>query len=412
MKSYMASIDNEAMRKNDTKILTAYLYRNVMEAEDAALRMSKKFSGLLDTKTYAMRQMADALLQNGIWKPQGIQTHFGEYSADAIFNQLALHIDESFIAFKNAADTKAMSENLETLDNAIKSLFGYKRQQDAQPMIDLINNLDITKEMKNVHPGYGKNLDFSREDMITAVKQLSDSMNGQSINDSLVDELSRSIYNMSKTDRLQYALSEMSLRDVEEVVDSVTVARGNKNLIHEASEILVGSGGTGANEFAGMSDEAARTVFASAPKASMAEEVTETMSALANSLKNNITANKLKLGLGFAAAIMGAAYIGGNPTVPAEGQAQGIQAQNASYEIPNLMSQYTAPNNYQHTNQSYLVNINADTDRGQEYVQQAMYAAFQKQSGMQGNINMTMNIKDTSSNISPRDMVSYLMNQF
>ena len=99
--------------------------------------------------------------------------------------------------------------------------------------------------------------------------------------------------------------------------------------------------------------------------------------------------------------------IGGAPTAPQPSdQAQGISQENAMYEIPSTMAgQGTASG----ANQSYIININASTDQGRDFGENAIRQAFANMpQTSNGGVNMTMNIKDSSSNIDFRDVANYI----
>lgn len=109
--------------------------------------------------------------------------------------------------------------------------------------------------------------------------------------------------------------------------------------------------------------------------------------------------------LGLAGAIMAAGFIGGNPTAPSGTEAMQTVQDSQPYEIQSVNMQ---PQIHQQAPQGYIINVNASSDKGQDYIsglmQQTMRSQFPNQ-----NINMTMNINDSSSNISFRDVASYLM---
>ena len=110
--------------------------------------------------------------------------------------------------------------------------------------------------------------------------------------------------------------------------------------------------------------------------------------------------------LGFAGATMMAGIMGGAPTspTPAQGQAQGIQSDNAMYELPSVM-----PNVQSGNNAVYRINVNASTDRGREFATDAINNAMSRMNLSQGgNTSMTMNIKDSASNISYSNIASYV----
>ena len=109
--------------------------------------------------------------------------------------------------------------------------------------------------------------------------------------------------------------------------------------------------------------------------------------------------------LGFAGAMMMAGMAGGAPTspTPAQGQAKGIQSENAMYSIPS-----TSPTAGKSQPQSYIINVNASTSRGRDFATTAINQAFASMRGVPAGNQMTMNIKDSSNNIGFGDIANYV----
>lgn len=110
--------------------------------------------------------------------------------------------------------------------------------------------------------------------------------------------------------------------------------------------------------------------------------------------------------LGLAGSIMAAGFIGGNPTAPSGTEARQAVDDSQSYEIPNMMGDMM-PQIGQQAPAGYIINVNASSGKGQDYISGLMQQALRSQFPNQ-NISMTMNINDSSSNISLRDVASYL----
>ena len=99
--------------------------------------------------------------------------------------------------------------------------------------------------------------------------------------------------------------------------------------------------------------------------------------------------------LGLAAAIMVTGYVGGNPTKPADTQAD-EQNQNDIYDSlqdTDLQIQQLS----QGTSRGYVININATSNKGRKHVQDAIQLAMQ--SSIPTDVNIQMNINDKTSNI-------------
>lgn len=111
--------------------------------------------------------------------------------------------------------------------------------------------------------------------------------------------------------------------------------------------------------------------------------------------------------LGLAGAVMAAGFIGGNPSAPSGTEAVQTVQDSQPYEIHTVGNMQPQIN--QQAPQGYIININASSDKGQDYIsglmQQTIRAQFPNQ-----NVSMTMNINDSSSNISFRDVANYLRN--
>lgn len=111
---------------------------------------------------------------------------------------------------------------------------------------------------------------------------------------------------------------------------------------------------------------------------------------------NNITGKGLALGaVGIAGAMMATSFIGGNPAAPATNQAQ-FAHDESLYDIPSLSDEAVmmgggAPN-------GYVVNINAETEQGRQQAINAIEQAM-AQSYSAANVNISMNIRDTTGNI-------------
>ena len=110
--------------------------------------------------------------------------------------------------------------------------------------------------------------------------------------------------------------------------------------------------------------------------------------------------------LGLAGSIMAAGFIGGNPTAPSGTEARQAVDDSQPYEIPNMMGDMM-PQIGQQAPAGYIINVNASSGKGQDYISGLMQQALRSQFPNQ-NVSMTMNINDSSSNISLRDVASYL----
>lgn len=136
--------------------------------------------------------------------------------------------------------------------------------------------------------------------------------------------------------------------------------------------------------------------YSSATKALNNEE-SEGMITLLGEMKKkmasvNVTGKSLAFGaVGLAGAVMLAGFVGGNPSKPAETQAQDDAED--EYRIPQLTD--TNLNNTRGgPNQGYVININAQTKQGQQHASNAVHQALSK--GFNNtNINVAMNVQNS-----------------
>ncbi len=394
-KKHLASMP-DADRAIYEQIHAYNFYKNILEPAGAMSLSAKSAAGLLDTRLFPFRMAIDVMHEKGILKLEDAESL---HDAQSLLQAFMTHVDESFIAAKNATDTETFTSGMQKFDQAIAAYLNLDNRNNPQPFYDFIDSLNPQKEMNKAA------FDATKEDLKKSFQMFYDEKGSAIFNKQEYREFmrgfNRGVYANRTKFPLPYDPGNLAL-EAEQAINEVS---GGPIIEFAESNILSSNGAT-----MKATEEAERIITDSTSNISAVEHIADDMGRFANSLMNSISKNKVGIGLGFAALLMGSAYAGGNPTQPADGQAQGIQAQNASYEIPNLMSQYSSPQSFQHNNQSYLININADTEEGQEYVQQAMYSAFQKQPNMSGNINMTMNIKDSSHNLTPSDMLNYITN--
>lgn len=129
------------------------------------------------------------------------------------------------------------------------------------------------------------------------------------------------------------------------------------------------------------------------------------VSSVVRNIGKSLTSSKGILTL--AGSIMAAGFIGGTPTAPSGSEAQQAVQDAPRYQIEGSLVGDMSPQINQRAPQGYVVNINASSDKDRDYIsglmQQTMRAQFPNQ-----NISMSMNINDSSSNISFRDIANYM----
>lgn len=102
-----------------------------------------------------------------------------------------------------------------------------------------------------------------------------------------------------------------------------------------------------------------------------------------------------KAALGIAGAIMAAGYIGGNPTIAPGTEAQDLDSYD-SLQDQDLSIQQLPKG----TGQGYVININAQSARGQDHAVKAIQQAMQ--SSITTDINIAMNVNDKTNTINSR----------
>lgn len=129
------------------------------------------------------------------------------------------------------------------------------------------------------------------------------------------------------------------------------------------------------------------------------------VSSVVRNIGKTLTSSKGILAL--AGSIMAAGFIGGAPTAPSGSEAQQTVQDAPRYQIEGSLVGDISPQINQRAPQGYVVNINASSDKDRDYIsglmQQTMRTQFPNQ-----NISMSMNINDSSSNISFRDIANYM----
>lgn len=99
-----------------------------------------------------------------------------------------------------------------------------------------------------------------------------------------------------------------------------------------------------------------------------------------------------KAALGIAGAIMATGYIGGNPTIAPGTEAQDLDSYDSLQDQDLSIQQLP-----QGTGQGYVININAQSPKGQDHAVKAIQQAMQ--SSVTTDINIAMSLKDNTSNI-------------
>lgn len=359
-------------------------------------------AGLANMETYRMKRIVSNLEARG-------ETNFQAGDAN-IISHFAEHLNDAFQAAKNS--TAAETFTPESFGNALRDFFGVNRGRvrRTEPLMNMIQSMhdDGIKELFNVPVQEG--IEHAPNEMISAGRVQQAFKNLLAENRVITQdayEQARVGYTDQKGIEPKYIetnaadpkssmdkaanelLKKSGLEDIQLIDGPLTAeARG---ITHHQQDLGLD----------GIFDES-KVINAAEESMDIEDAVKGTFRAIGSALNHG----GAKAMLGFAGAMMMAGMAGGAPTspTPAQGQAKGIQSENAMYSIPSTMP--SAGGNSQP--QSYVINVNASTDRGRDFATQAINQAMSRFPQTAGGNRMTMNINDSSSSIGMGDISSYV----
>lgn len=129
---------------------------------------------------------------------------------------------------------------------------------------------------------------------------------------------------------------------------------------------------------------------------SSAKKIISSASEVIDDMAKNVSGSGLaKAALGIAGAIMAAGYIGGNPTIAPGTEAQDLDNYDSLQDQDLSIQQLP-----QGTGQGYVININAQSPKGQDHAIKAIQQAMQ--SSVTTDINIAMNVNDKTNTINSR----------
>lgn len=208
---------------------------------------------------------------------------------------------------------------------------------------------------------------------------------------SMASEMSSRLYNNDDGEKLFHEMG-----DILEEIPEVKRIRQKSEDIQESMD---------RNIVPGFSERSYSETISEAEERASVNALKEGTANIIRGIGSSIKSTKGLLGL--AGAVMAAGFIGGNPSAPSGTEALQTVQDSQPYEIQSVGSMQPQIN--QQAPQGYIINVNASSDKGQDYIsglmQQTIRAQFPNQ-----NVSMTMNINDSSSNISFRDVANYLRN--
>lgn len=369
--------------------------------EEESKMVMRTDAGLANMETYRMKRLVSNLEARG-------ETNFQAGDAN-IIGHFAEHLNDAFQASKNSTATGSFTP--ESFGNALRDFFGVNRGRvrRTQPLMDMIQQMhdDKVKELFNVPVQEG--IEHAPNEMISAERVQQAFMNILPENRVITQdayEQARVGYTDKKGIEPKYA--ESNAADIKSDLD----AAANEQL-HKAGlddiKLIDGPLTAEARSIMHQQDDTLDKAFDESKVINAAEESMDIEEAVKGTFKtigHALNHGGAKAMLGFAGAMMMAGMAGGAPTspTPAQGQAKGIQSENAMYSIPSTMP--SAGGNSQP--QSYVINVNASTDRGRDFATQVINQAMSRFPQTSGGNRMTMNINDSSSSIGMGDISGYI----
>lgn len=125
--------------------------------------------------------------------------------------------------------------------------------------------------------------------------------------------------------------------------------------------------------------------------------------------KSNLTGKKIAIGaLGLAGANLLTSFVGGNPSKPASTQAAETPYA-GGYSIPPMSDGNLQLS--QQSNNGYVININANTNKGRAHAEDAIKQAV-GQTYNSSNVNISMNVRDDSGQVNDRDLTNMVSSLF
>lgn len=404
-------LEKTGNQPHEAEVFATELY-NRAAAENAIRQAGKSSAGLINNATYKVERVMNALAAEG-----NLNLSQGQISAIEGF---MIHVKEMGQAAKNSSFVGDLSiENISNAMNEAIGVFGHKDFQKIDSIIDAAT--DVKELSKAKMPGL-PSIAYNDEGFVSAdyLKNAFHNIvpEGKTISSNLANAIMTGFKKTNSAKGITLAMTH----DKDDL-GNATLAAANADRGVDTPEIdtidatqpeqKFNSKEERAVQAQKFSEENLAKFRESMPEDSFVEPediaagVREDLSGAIKQFGKSIKGSHGTMAmLGFAGATMMAGIIGGAPTSPVspDEQAQGIQAENAMYEIPSTMSGQGVQSG---ANQSYIINVNASTDRGRDFATNAINQAFANIGGS-NNGSMVMNIKDSSSNIGFGDIARYV----
>ena len=374
-------------------------FSNMANADEIAKTAARGNAGINNMNTYRFHTIINDLQANG-------KTAF-QSGDNMIVSHVLEHMNDAFQAPKNS--TSANQIDFRELGQAMEDFFGARDgRRNTQPLYDILGKMYDSgiKELKNLPQMEGLETNgsmISKERMLQAFDRVL--QDGEVLN-SVVWKQQRVGYAESEVDGKYASHNANDIKSAsDKVMNSLLEEHGAEEHKLMDAPLTVASRSVAARQTLFDDDNHDHFMDAAAEDAEAGLE--DTIKGTFRSIGKALNHGGAKAMLGFAGAMMMAGMAGGAPTSPrnTQTQAQGIQSENAMYEIPSTMPSgplgRTQP-------QAYIINVNASTDRGRDFATQAISQAMAGMPQTSNGNQLTMNVKDSSSNISFGDIGNYV----
>lgn len=399
----------------EAEVIASEVNQRALDSE-IAKTMGRTRAGLINMHTHRLTGIMNML------KSKGLDNGMDEGDIEIVGNMMA-HLKEAGQAPKNA---QATYDEMAGVGNAIEKFFGVRKRWDddasqyvysngarnKQPLYDIISKLyddagdkgikELNKLPEYVETNGGR---VSKERVLQAFEHMMG--DNQTLDYRVFNAFSQGYSKKVLEDDNYQPDAEDALHKLQEktgaYADMIGFEEAKFNEI-ENPVINVGFESADAPQYSDDENKfVGRAVEDAGP--SLRDDIRGTF----KSMKSAFHGHGAMAMLGFAGATMMAGLMGGAPTSaqPTDMQAKGIQQENAMYEIPSTMPAGVGGSS---AHQSYIININASTSRGRDFATAAINQAMQRVPQQNGGNTMTMNIKDSSSNIGYSDIANYISN--
>ena len=392
--AYLATLQGDDMLKARKAIgYTAAAEANATEMAKEVLRGD---TGLNNTDTFRFKDVVNRLQDEGLTNYEAGDQH--------IVSHLLEHWNDAYQATKNSTATGMFTQ--QEASRAMRDFFGVnsKHYRNTQSLIDLVqfmyDNGGI-KELASVPRQEGVEVDNKGMISFERLKQAIEHIlpENRSLNKDWYDEFRVGFAMSPKAPQLAESKNSSDLKGVADSIANELLPEQAK--LKTNVPLTVEANTTYTRRSFGLDEEPITNAIKEEMEGDIGDVITSSFRTAGSVLQHG----GAKAMLGFAGAMMMAGMAGGAPTspTPAQGQAKGIQSENAMYSIPS-----TSPTAGKSQPQSYIINVNASTSRGRDFATTAINQAFASMRGVPAGNQMTMNIKDSSNNIGFGDIANYV----